>query len=163
DDVATRLDRAVLTAPWSGPDRERFVADWQTRLAPSVRGASRALVAASDRAGLDAEEQELASTDGGTLGTSAAAAAHAAREGRAGTGAIGGGLADAPGAGGPGCEPRAGRRLRRCGPRRRGAGAREHRRRHAGHVRGCGGARSARGPRGRVGAGRGAAAARPGG
>ena len=80
DDVATRLDRAVLTAPWSGPDRERFVADWQTRLAPSVRGASRALVAASDRAGLDAEEQELASTDGGTLGTSAAAAAHAARE-----------------------------------------------------------------------------------
>lgn len=82
EDLVLGLDHALVTLPWSGPDQQRFLEDWQRRHSPAVRGASRALVHASDRVSLDADEQELASTDGGTLGGTLPARATIEREAR---------------------------------------------------------------------------------
>ncbi len=56
-----KLTQQVQHAEWKGPDRERFVNDWNSHHATALKTVATALQDASTRAKLDAQQQDDAS------------------------------------------------------------------------------------------------------
>lgn len=63
--AAHRLGLLVQEADWVGPDRERFVAQWQERHAPNLENVCQNLDTAATRASNAASAQQAASEGGG--------------------------------------------------------------------------------------------------
>jgi len=59
--MISTLSQQVQHANWIGPDRERFVADWNSHHATALKNVATALQDASTRANLDAQQQDDAS------------------------------------------------------------------------------------------------------
>lgn len=59
-----QLSTIVETLPWSGPDRDGFVDEWQQIHRPALSATAADLGAASDRLRYHARRQELASQRG---------------------------------------------------------------------------------------------------
>lgn len=55
------LTQKVQSAHWVGPDRERFVADWNSHHASALKSVAQALQDTSTRANQDAQQQDEAS------------------------------------------------------------------------------------------------------
>jgi uncharacterized protein YukE len=55
------LTQKVQSAHWVGPDRERFVADWNSHHASALKSVAQALQDTSTRANQDARQQDEAS------------------------------------------------------------------------------------------------------
>lgn len=64
DGLASRLTSRVGTAPWRGPDAERFRSDWNQRHSSAIRNAAIALRNAADSARTNASQQDSASSAG---------------------------------------------------------------------------------------------------
>ena len=62
--LANQLSSQLQGASWVGPDRERFVSDWQSTHVVQLNQVVNALNDASTRASQNAQEQENASTGG---------------------------------------------------------------------------------------------------
>jgi hypothetical protein len=59
--TTNRLTSLVDSVPWVGPDRERFVQEWQGTHRPALLDLCAGLVEAADTAARHADEQEAAS------------------------------------------------------------------------------------------------------
>jgi len=62
--LANQLTSQLQMASWVGPDRERFVSDWQSTHVVQLNQVVNALHEAAQRANQNAQEQETASTSG---------------------------------------------------------------------------------------------------
>lgn len=62
--LASQLTSQLQSASWVGPDRERFVSDWQSTHVTQLNQVVQALNDAAQRANQNAQEQENASTSG---------------------------------------------------------------------------------------------------
>lgn len=60
--LASRLSSALEGTQWVGPDREKFVGDWQGQYMTSLNQVAQGLVDAAQRATSNASEQETASS-----------------------------------------------------------------------------------------------------
>lgn len=60
--LASRLSSALEGTQWVGPDREKFVGDWQGQYMTSLNQVAQGLVDAAQRATANASEQETASS-----------------------------------------------------------------------------------------------------
>ncbi len=60
-ELTRRLDAAVRRAAWHGPDRERFLQEWTTRVAPGVERVSELLAAHATTLRVEADQQDAAS------------------------------------------------------------------------------------------------------
>jgi uncharacterized protein YukE len=59
--MVSTLTKQVQSAHWVGPDRERFVGDWNSHHASALKNVAHALDEAGNRAKQDAQHQEDAS------------------------------------------------------------------------------------------------------
>jgi uncharacterized protein YukE len=59
--MVAKLTQQVQSAHWVGPDRERFVGDWNSHHASALKNVAHALDEAGTRAQRDAQQQEEAS------------------------------------------------------------------------------------------------------
>jgi hypothetical protein len=64
DSIMNQLTNALNTVQWVGPDRERFISDWQGHHVASLRQVSQGLRDASTRATQNANDQETVSNNG---------------------------------------------------------------------------------------------------
>ena len=56
-----QLTNALQNTPWTGPDREHFVNDWQSNHVTQLTNVANALETASQQANSNAQQQEQAS------------------------------------------------------------------------------------------------------
>ena len=61
DEASKRLGRLVEEAEWIGPDRDRFIADWNGSHLPSLMGVAQELGEAASKVNIAAQKQENAS------------------------------------------------------------------------------------------------------
>ncbi|WP_125776453.1 C2 family cysteine protease [Antribacter gilvus] len=66
--VPRSVDPAVASAPWKGPNREAFVAEWRGQHRPAIAAAGAALADMATRLAANAEAQERKSNGGGGSG-----------------------------------------------------------------------------------------------
>jgi len=59
--IMQQLTSALNSAQWVGPDRERFVGEWQSQHCAALNNVIQGLQAASQTANKNAQEQEAAS------------------------------------------------------------------------------------------------------
>lgn len=59
--IMNQLTNALQSAQWVGPDRERFVGEWQSQHCSALNNVIQGLEAASQTANKNAQEQEAAS------------------------------------------------------------------------------------------------------
>ena len=59
--ITQQLTSALESAPWVGPDRERFVGEWQSQHVAALNNVIQGLEAAAQTAQRNAQEQESAS------------------------------------------------------------------------------------------------------
>jgi uncharacterized protein YukE len=59
--VTGQLTNALQNTPWTGPDREQFVNDWQSNHVSQLTNVANALEAAAQHATANAQQQENAS------------------------------------------------------------------------------------------------------
>ena len=60
--LMSQLSSALQAAQWVGPDREQFVQQWQSAHCQQLNGVAQGLNEAANRARLNAQQQETAST-----------------------------------------------------------------------------------------------------
>ncbi len=60
--LAQTLSSQIEQTPWVGPDRERFYSDWTGQYAQGLHNVAQGLDDAAQRATMNADEQESAST-----------------------------------------------------------------------------------------------------
>lgn len=64
EDAAKKLGCLVEQANWVGPDREKFVSEWQSQHAPALMGVCDDLSEANQRVTVAAQKQQDASANG---------------------------------------------------------------------------------------------------
>ncbi len=61
DELRGAIGSRIASSDWTGPDRDRFHAEWDDSLSPSVANAADALRSAAQTASANADHQRVAS------------------------------------------------------------------------------------------------------